>query len=433
MFGNAEEGDPPSEDRKGKKIMKDLVLAVDVAKRKSTYGLFRRGGEEGEITCLIKPFDVPHTEKGFAILKEKLSSYGEEGIDCFMESTGGLQDADASWLKSLGFGDPIVVNPAYVAKAGVPSLRKTKTDKADCLKIAQTYFMGAYQPPAEMDGPQKRSRRLSRLSESYKEAAAKAKTKLRESLWRTFPELEDIFGGCSLFSDACLGLISRFPTAGDAAKARPSSVVKAMYGPGSRTEKRLEFAKMIIAAAKASVAIAGPGSAEAREAVCSVNDILYFLSQAESVESDLAESVEGTLLYETVASFPGIGKATAAHIAAEIGNIDAYSSSPKKLVAAAGIEPRQNDSGETVGNYGRITKVGNRHLRKWLFIAVNAIVMHGRLGHAIDASIYGYYEKKRSDGSKHHYASLVACMNKLLRRIFYRYKEAKLTGIVSAR
>lgn len=411
--------------------MKDLVLAVDVAKSKSTYGLFRRGGSPGEMECLVKPFDASHDTGGFNSLSGKLAGYDISSIDCFMEATGDYHEIDVSWLRKMGFGEPIVVNPVYVARAGRPSLRRTKTDRADCEKIARAYFSGSYQAPVALDGRQKEARKLSRLSEVYRDRLSDAKARLREALHLTFPEIGGMFHDDSLFQLRLLRLLAKYPTAAEIAKARIRAMVSAMEKGSKPMPSSEGLAKGIRDAAKSSVACSGPGSADAEAVRLAIDDVACLSRKAEQLDGKICSLLSGCTLYEVVLSFPGIGESTAAHLAAEIGPIEGF---PKvaKLIASAGIEPRQKDSGGVEGNYGPITKAGNRHLRKWLFVAVMTILMQAARGRG-DGSIAAYYQKMRGDAGRHHYASMVACMNKLLRKIFYRHREAVLTGTVSAR
>ena len=41
-----------------------------------------------------------------------------------------------------------------------------------------------------------------------------------------------------------------------------------------------------------------------------------------------------------------------------------------------------------------------------------------------ESDITSYYKKKRSEG-KHHYAAVIACTTKLLRKMFYRCRDMK--------
>ena len=73
---------------------------------------------------------------------------------------------------------------------------------------------------------------------------------------------------------------------------------------------------------------------------------------------------------DLLASIPGIGNLTAAKLLSE--NIQAFSST-RALVAYAGLSPQHRRSGTSIHPPGRMSKIGNAHLRKALYFpAVNA-------------------------------------------------------------
>ena len=77
-------------------------------------------------------------------------------------------------------------------------------------------------------------------------------------------------------------------------------------------------------------------------------------------------------------SIPGVGPITASAIAASVQDISAFSS-PRAFAAFLGLTPRQNSSGGKE-RLGRVSKMGNRYLRKLLVIGAHA-VLHYRKRH----------------------------------------------------
>ena len=119
-------------------------------------------------------------------------------------------------------------------------------------------------------------------------------------------------------------------------------------------------------------------------------------------------------------SFDGISYLTAAYLCAELKDISRFSSY-KKLIASCGLDPTIIESGKSINYHGPISKRGNRISRKRLFnIIVNIVTVYSK--HHIDNEFVIYYRKKRSEG-KHHYAAIIACSTKLLRKIFYRFND----------
>ncbi len=76
-------------------------------------------------------------------------------------------------------------------------------------------------------------------------------------------------------------------------------------------------------------------------------------------------------------SIPGIGPVTASAIAASVQDVSSFSGS-REFSAYLGLTPRQNSSGGKE-RLGRVSKIGNRYLRKLLVVGANA-VLYNRKG-----------------------------------------------------
>ena len=77
-------------------------------------------------------------------------------------------------------------------------------------------------------------------------------------------------------------------------------------------------------------------------------------------------------------SIPGIGPVTASAIAASVQDVSSFSGS-REFSAHLGLTPRQNSSGGKE-RLGRVSKMGNRYLRKLLVVGAHA-VLYNRKGH----------------------------------------------------
>src|SRR6204780_530817 len=75
-------------------------------------------------------------------------------------------------------------------------------------------------------------------------------------------------------------------------------------------------------------------------------------------------------------SIPGIGPVTASAIAASVQDVGAFSGS-REFSAYLGLTPRQNSSGGKE-RLGRVSKMGNRYLRKLLVVGAHAVLFHRR-------------------------------------------------------
>ena len=124
--------------------------------------------------------------------------------------------------------------------------------------------------------------------------------------------------------------------------------------------------------------------------------------------------------FEPINSIYGIGEFTTSIIIAELGDINRFNNI-KELTAYCGLDPSIKQSGKSINVHGPISKSGNKYMRKILYISVSNIIRLTAISKQ-ENDIELYYRKKRNEG-KHHYASIVACTTKLLRKILALCKQ----------
>jgi transposase len=73
-------------------------------------------------------------------------------------------------------------------------------------------------------------------------------------------------------------------------------------------------------------------------------------------------------------TIPGLGPVTASAIAASVQDISVFSG-PREFAAFLGLTPRQTSSGGKE-RLGRVSKMGNRYLRKLLVVGAHAVLYH---------------------------------------------------------
>lgn len=104
-------------------------VGIDVSKGKSMITVMRPFGE-----VIVSPFEVRHTASELSELAKLLKGLdGETRV--VMESTGNYHAPVASLLHNAGLYVS-VVNAILVHDYGNNSLRRTKTDKKDAVKLA---------------------------------------------------------------------------------------------------------------------------------------------------------------------------------------------------------------------------------------------------------------------------------------------------------
>src|ERR1700730_7767421 len=73
-------------------------------------------------------------------------------------------------------------------------------------------------------------------------------------------------------------------------------------------------------------------------------------------------------------TIPGLGPVTASAMAASIQGVSVFSG-PREFAAFLGLTPRQTSSGGKE-RLGRVSKMGNRYLRKLLVVGAHAVLYH---------------------------------------------------------
>lgn len=113
--------------------------------------------------------------------------------------------------------------------------------------------------------------------------------------------------------------------------------------------------------------------------------------------------------YKALTSIPGIGNKTAIMLIIITNNFTRFDSS-KKLSAYVGLAPRIFESGTSIKGKGHITKMGNRHMRKLLYMCAWTAKKH-------NTQCKEMHERLAKKGKPEKLIK-VAIANKLLRQAF---------------
>lgn len=120
--------------------------------------------------------------------------------------------------------------------------------------------------------------------------------------------------------------------------------------------------------------------------------------------------------YALLRSVPGIGEISAVQTLAELLLLP-EDRDVRQWVAYAGLDPREYSSGTSVRKYTRISKVGNAHLRRALYIP--ALVAS-----RFEPHLRGFYEHLLARGKSKRQA-LLAVARKLLHAIYGMFRSQK--------
>jgi transposase len=378
-----------------------LFVGIDVSKEKFDVCCMDSTGEK------LFRLSTEMKRSGFEELNKKLSSVGgsRESVVIGMESTACYHIPLFSFLTSEGYS-VVVINPLLISNYMKLQLRKTKTDKKDAQVIAQylNEQREAYSQ-SSMRSDITDLRDLSRQRESLVDQMTALKVDIKRILSVTFPELERI---TNIFTKSMLRLLSQYPSASAIKSTRRTKIAKALI-PGSYGKQTDESVDAIRNAAKTSIGIVSHTKEIVLKQKISIliqlEEHLQELSEIliEHCQSQMGENVE------ILTSMKGIGNNSATNFLVELGGgVEPYKSH-KQVIAMAGIDPSIYQSGKHEGK-GRISKRGNRHLRRVIWQMSTKVIMYNDL-------FKEYYLKRKEDGLPYKMAVL-ATAHKLIRVIF---------------
>jgi transposase len=152
----------------------------------------------------------------------------------------------------------------------------------------------------------------------------------------------------------------------------------------------------------------------------SLNKIIGLLDQEiETLKQLISEHIENHPRLkserELLLSIPGIGETTATWLLSEI-NINAYVSA-RQLAAHAGLTPQHKESGSSLRAKTRLSKTGNRRLRR-------ALYMPAVVAKRFNSVIKAFCERLLKRG-KHKMEIIGAAMRKLLHLVYGVLKSGK--------
>lgn len=152
-----------------------------------------------------------------------------------------------------------------------------------------------------------------------------------------------------------------------------------------------------------------------------LNERMQLLNKHEKeIKSDIREIINSDHILKSeitnICSIPGVGELTATIILAETNGFELIRNK-KQLTSYAGLDVKEKQSGTSIKGKPRISKKGNRHLRKAMYLPALTAVKH-------DQNFRGVYARILSkQGIK--MKGLVAVQRKLLEMIYVIYKSKR--------
>ena len=387
------------------------VLAVDVAKGKSMVSLITDCGE-----VLIEPYEINHSINDFSNLLNRINKLNLDNISVIMESTGIYHRPVERFFLENNF-KVFVINALY-SKMYKRNLRKTKTDKLDCISLSELFFTTDFKEYIKPDDIYLNMNALSRQYHALDELCVNLKNRYKNLVYLCFPEYELIFKNKAIYSDLALSFIEKYPHADIVSNTRIDALQNFFKKNGFRHWKKKPTT------IKEYAINSYPSVSKDDEITSSLSQIARLINtyqkEIETIKYKIIFLGKKIKYFESINSIFGIGEFTTSLIIAELGDINRFRNI-KELTAYCGLDPSIKQSGKSINIKGPISKSGNKYLRKILFISILNILSLTRLCHT-ENDIEIYYRKKRNEG-KHHYVATIACTTKLLRHIFVLCKQ----------
>ena len=368
-------------------------IGIDISKYKHDFCIISNAGE-----AIVENDSFDNTKNGFQYFVNLLKSYDKSKVRIAFEATGHysknlelfLIDQDYSFMKI----NPLVIHQFLKAR----SLRRTKTDKADSLTIANYLMSVPYKPNSDLLYNIFTLKSLCRSREQLIKERSKYQVLLTNELDLTFPELKQFLN--DRISVTLLFILEKYVNTEHISLMRDYDSIKNIsHGKFSY----VKFTKLK-ELAKNSVGHHDKNTDLLISTYVSI--IKTFNDKIDPIEKQISTIIKE--LNPRMLTIPGLGEISAATILAEYGDISNFSS-PNKMLAFAGLEPSIIQSG-TIESNGKMVKHGSGHLRYSIMNTAMIILRYS-------PTFYDYYLKKRSEGKCHRVALSHVC-KKLIRVIY---------------
>lgn len=386
-------------------------LAIDVAKGKSMVSLISSCGE-----VLIDPYEINHSINDFTNLLNRIKKLKLDNVSVIMESTGIYHRPIERFFLENNF-KVYTINALY-SKMYKRNLRKTKTDKLDCISLAELFFTTDFKQYIKPDDLYLNMNALSRQYFALSDLCTNIKNRYKNLIYLCFPEYEIIFKGEMIYGTIALSFIGKYPHADIISNTRIDALQNFFKKNNFRYWKRkANIIKEYALKSYPSVNMNDESVSNLSQLARLIDD---YQKEIETIKYKLVFLAKKSKYFESINSIFGIGEFTTSIIIAELGDINRFNNI-KELTAYCGLDPSIKQSGRSIDIHGPISKSGNKYLRKILFVSCLNIVRLSPKCH-VQNDIEIYYRKKRNEG-KHHYVATIACTTKLLRKILALCKQ----------
>ena len=390
-------------------------VGIDVSMGKSTIAIISTDGE-----VISEPFEIEHTKSDFNLVLEKIKNIPKDNVKFVMEYTGNYCKSLLKIIIDNGYF-VTVENPLTIKKYCDINIRKVKTDKKDALKIAcygseRWHKLIRYTTSDEIYSE---LRFLSRQYDEQMSLKVMKKIHLSGLIEVTFPGLKKIFNGDSVYM-LMLDVYKKYYHPSLVLSKSKSSFIRDVEKISKKTGHRIgtRVAEEMYFLANECI----PSSPCNESTQLAVSNCVLLLQNLEEITNNIIAKMDELARqlpeFETVSNMSGVGNKIRARLIAEIGDVRRFKNS-NCLIAYAGIDVPPFQSGQFVATNRRITKRGNKHLRKVGYETMKSLKT---VKPTKDNAVYLFILKKENEG-KGSITAKIAGLNKFLRIYYARVME----------
>lgn len=386
--------------------MNHYFLGIDIAKTNHVASLI---GADGSV--VIRAIKFKNSNEGYTKLLNTIQNKLNDlsNINIAMEATGHYWLSLYSALVDDGF-NVSVYNPYQIKSyRGAYNNRKQKNDIIDSIIIADYLRVFGMKDSKLPQEDLMALKQFIRFRSNIVENVSSIKVQVIGLLDKVFPEYKDFF--CDVFGVTSKQILLNCPTPDDIIRISTTKLAN-LLSKNSRGKFGKDDALNMKEVAKSSFGIKFTTDACSFEIKQLINQVIFLESQLEDVDKQISELYNK--LDSHLLSVPGIGIKLAPTILAEIGDINNFDK-PSKLIAFAGVDPSENQSGNKLSTNNKLSKRGSPYLRHAIYTASLVAISN-------EPKLRSYYDKKINEG-KHHFVALAGISRKLLTIIYYILKE----------
>lgn len=387
-------------------LFMNYFLGIDIAKTNHVASLINNNGD-----VVIRAIKFTNSNEGFnKLLNTIQSKLGDlSNIEVAMEATGHYWLSLYSALTDNNF-NVSVYNPYQIKSyRGAYNNRKQKNNIIDSIIIADYLRVFGSKESKFPEEKLLSLKQLTRFRANIVANVSSLKVQVIGLLDKVFPEYKKLF--CDTFGNTSKQLLLNCPTPDDIINISTTKLAN-LLSKNSKGRFNKDTALHIKEVAKSSFGIKFTTDACSFEIKQLINQIVFLESQIDAVSKEIKELYNK--LDSHLLSVPGIGDNLAPIILAEIGDINNFDK-PSKLIAFAGTDPSENQSGNKLSSNDKTSKRGSPYLRHAIYTASLVAISN-------EPELRAYYDKKISEG-KHHFVALAGISRKLLTIIYYILKE----------